>query len=103
MKTRITRGKSFVNLRKILMPCFTILIFIIGAFFYMWPHHQMIKISYTYQGLMAKYQRLLQENRVLRLELASISSLDRIERVAKEKMGFSFPKDGQIVFVKDKN
>ena len=103
MKTLITRGKSFVNFKKILMPCFTILIFIIGVLFYMWPHLQMIKIGYTYQGLMTKYQRLLQENRVLRLELASVKSLDRIERMAKEKMGFFFPKDGQIVFVKDKN
>lgn len=78
------------------------LTFIIAALFYMWPHHQMIKRGYEYQELRAKHEKLFQENRILKLEMASVRSLDRIEKTAVKK-GFILPQKGQIVFLKDKN
>lgn len=92
-----------MNFRKAALLSIYILIFTIGAFFYMWPHHQMIKIGYEYQELIVKHEKLFQENKILRLEIASIKSLDRIERLAIEELGFIFPKKEQIMFLKDKD
>jgi len=103
VKPNLSKEKNLINFRKAALFSFYILIFIVGALFYMWPHHQMIEISYEYQELIAKHEKLFQENRILRLEIASIKSLDRIERLAVEDLGFIFPKKEQILFLKDKD
>ena len=60
-------------------------------------------MTYDYNKLRAMKNELIHLNRMLKLELASIKSLEKVERIAIEKMGMIEPKDEYIIFVKVKN
>ena len=96
------KEKELTGLEKKIRFFFSFFLLICAALFYMWPQHQMIKRGYEYQKLVTTHERLFQENRVLRLELASMTSLERVEKIAVGKQGFIFPDRGQIVYLRDK-
>tara|TARA_B100000315_G_scaffold235312_1_gene250125 strand:+ start:5056 stop:5400 length:345 start_codon:yes stop_codon:yes gene_type:complete len=74
-----------------------------GIFFYSWPRVNLVTLTYDYNKLRAKENELIQLNRMLKLELASIKSLEKVEKIATEKMGMIEPKDEDIIFIKVKN
>ncbi|MDE0331707.1 MAG: cell division protein FtsL [Nitrospinae bacterium] len=65
-----------------------------------WPHLEMVKIGYRLAHLESHRDKLLQDRRVLRIEVAALRQLDRIESIARKKMEMVFPEPGQIVYVK---
>ena len=65
-----------------------------------WPHLEMVRIGYDLARLERQREKLLQERRVLRIEIAALRQLDRIESIARQKMNMVFPGPGQIVYVK---
>ena len=65
-----------------------------------WPHLEMVKIGYHLGRLERQKEMLLQERRVLRIEVAQHRQLKRIELIARKKMKMVFPAPGQIVYVK---
>ena len=65
-----------------------------------WPHLEMVRIGYHLAGLERQREKLLQERRVLRIEVAALRQLDRIESIARKKMKMVFPRPEQIVYVK---
>lgn len=74
-----------------------------GIFFYSWPRVRLVTMTYDYNKLRAKENELIHLNRMLKLELASIKSLKKVEKIAIEKMGMIEPKDEDIIFIKVKN
>tara|TARA_B100000959_G_scaffold269813_1_gene315970 strand:+ start:57 stop:401 length:345 start_codon:yes stop_codon:yes gene_type:complete len=74
-----------------------------GIFFYSWPKVSLVTMTYEYNKLRAKEKELIHLNRMLKLELASIKSLEKVEKIALEKMGMIEPKDEDIIFIKVKN
>lgn len=64
-----------------------------------WPHLEMVKIGYNLAQLERQREKLLQDRRVLRIEVAALRQLDRIESIARKKMEMVFPQPGQIVYV----
>ena len=65
-----------------------------------WPHLEMVKIGYEVARLEKDRGVLTQESRVLRVEVAALRQLDRIEAIARKKLGMVFPRPDQIVYVK---
>ena len=65
-----------------------------------WPHLEIVKIGYRLANLERQREKLLQDRRVLGIELAALRQLDRIESIARKKMEMVFPEPGQIVYVK---
>jgi cell division protein FtsL len=65
-----------------------------------WPHLEMVKIGYEVARLEKEWDVLTQERRVLRVEIAALRQLDRIEMIARSKLGMVFPGPDQIVYVK---
>ena len=65
-----------------------------------WPHLEMVKIGYRLSHLERQRGKLLQDRRVLRIEVAALRQLDRIESIARKKLEMVFPEPGQIVYVK---
>ncbi len=65
-----------------------------------WPHLEMVKIGYRLAYLENQRDKLMQDRRVLRIEVAALRQLDRIESIARKKMEMVFPDPGQIVYVK---
>ena len=75
----------------------------IGAMGFVWSNIRLVGLAYEHQGLNRVYRDLLRENHLLKVERESLRSLDRIQSLAKNKIGLKEPESGQIVTVFLKN
>ncbi len=99
----IYRAKQKRDFREIAAYMFSVLILVSGMLFYIWPHVRIIRMGYEFERLENMHQAMIQTNKVLRLEVASLKSLERIERIARERLGLTFPDDDQIVILIKEN
>ena len=65
-----------------------------------WPRLHDLRLRYEYRSLRVQQTELLRENRRLRLTRARLQSLRRIEAVARERLGLTDPKPGQVIWVR---
>jgi cell division protein FtsL len=70
--------------------CFLFLI----AMVYLWQHFSAIEYGYRIEQLKAQREAIVESNRALSLEIASLKDLARIEQLALQ-MGMRRPADGQ--------
>jgi len=63
---------------------------------YTWQHFKAVEYGYKVESLKAQRDGLLEQNRTLRLEEASLRSPDRIDRLARD-FGMQPPQPGQII------
>jgi cell division protein FtsL len=63
---------------------------------YTWQHFKAVEYGYKVESLKLQRDGLLEENRALRLEEASLRSPDRIDRLARD-FGMQPPQAGQVV------
>lgn len=75
----------------------------VGAMTFVWSNVRMVSLAYEHQNLHREHRDLLRENHLLRVERGSLRSLDRIQSLAKNKLGLKEPESGQIVIVFLKN
>ena len=66
------------------------------AMTYTWQHFKAVEYGYKVESLKLQRDGLLEENRALRLEEASLRSPDRIDRLARN-FGMQPPQAGQVV------
>ena len=81
--------------------------FVIGAFMslvligvvliHVWLRLQVVRFGYVLSTTSKLQTRLEQENRELKLELAKITSPDRLEVLARQRLGLVTPEKGQVV------
>lgn len=70
-----------------------------GLALYAWPHLELRRTGIEAQRLDRERERLLEENRKLRLEKASLEELQRIEAIALGELGLSAPQAERVVVV----
>jgi cell division protein FtsL len=70
-----------------------------GAVLYAWPHFAARQTGSRAVELQRERERLLEENRKLRLEKASLEDLRRVERIAGEKLGLEAPDAEHVVVI----
>jgi len=63
---------------------------------YTWQHFRAIEYGYRVESLKSQRDGLLEMNRALRLEEASLRSPDRIDKLARE-FGMQPPQAGQVI------
>ena len=63
---------------------------------YTWQHFKAVEYGYRVESMKAQRDGLLEENRALRLEDASLRAPDRIDRLARD-FGMQPPQAGQII------
>jgi cell division protein FtsL len=63
---------------------------------YTWQHFKAIEYGYKVEALKTQRDSLLEVNRALRLEEASLSSPERIDKLARE-YGMQPPQAGQVI------
>jgi cell division protein FtsL len=63
---------------------------------YTWQHFRAIEYGYKVESLKSQRDGLMDENRALRLEQASLRSPDRIDQLARQ-LGMQPPQAGQII------
>lgn len=77
-------------------------LFTAGAMAFVWSNVRMVKQAYEYQELMQERQALMRNNRLLKTEMGSLSSLDRVQQLARKQLGFQEPGINQVatIFIK---
>jgi cell division protein FtsL len=65
-----------------------------------WTRLHMTQLEYRVADEMNRKERLLEEQRKLRLEYATLKAPQRIEGIAKEKLSMSYPEQGQVIVLK---
>ncbi len=75
--------------------CACVLLFVM-ALGYMWQHYSAIEYGYQIQAQRSERDRLVEVNRTLRLEEASLRDPERIDGLARQ-MGMVAPQPGQMI------
>lgn len=73
---------------------------LVGALAYIWPHIRIVNLGYERDKLQKTQAKLIQENRLMRIEVANLRSLAKIENIAVEQLKMIFPPDSQVVIVR---
>ena len=70
-----------------------------GLTLYAWPHFQLRQTSYATEQMAREKERLIEENRKLRLEKATLENLRRVETIAVRDLGLEAPPPERVVVV----
>jgi cell division protein FtsL len=70
-----------------------------GLVLYAWPHFQMRQTLTATEQMQRERDRLVEENRKLRLEKASLENLGRVEAIAESHLGLEKPAADRVVVV----
>jgi cell division protein FtsL len=99
---RLEPGRAFLGmeLKKFLAYALFSVFFLGGLLFYLWPNMQLLQSGFQYNNLMTQKERLIEENRALRLEISSLESMERVERISLNELGMTAPAKGQIIYVR---
>jgi cell division protein FtsL len=71
------------------------------AITYVWSHVQMTKLEYQVAEEMTRKEQMLEEQRKLKLEYATLKSPQRIEAIAKSSLNLSYPEGDQVIIIRD--
>ena len=65
-----------------------------------WSRLEVVRLGYEISKLQQAELQLREESKKLRLEIASLSALQRIEYIAVTKLGMIQPRDKDVIFLK---
>jgi cell division protein FtsL len=71
-----------------------------GSLFYVWSRIQVIQIGYEISNVLKEERALNEESKKLRLEIATLKSYARIEKMAVEELGMAKPKPDQVIVIR---
>lgn len=77
-----------------------VVVLMAAALLLVWTRLHMTQLEYRVADEMNRKERLLEEQRKLRLEYATLKAPQRIESIAKEKLFMSYPEQGQVIVLK---
>ena len=78
-----------------------IMIFLMGgSLFYVWSRIQVIQLGYEISNALKEGSTLAEANNKLRVEIATLKSYARIEKVAVEELKMSKPTTDQVVVIR---
>jgi cell division protein FtsL len=72
---------------------------VLGLVLYAWPHLQVRQVDTERVRMSREYDRLVEVNRKLRLEKASLQNLGRVEQIATRDLGLRPPAPESLVVV----
>jgi len=79
---------------------FVAVISMVVILIYVWSHIQMRELEYQVAEEMNVREQLLEEQKKLKLECATLKSPQRIEAIARDKLQMSYPEREQVVLLK---
>ena len=85
-----------------LLPLLTFFVFflIVASLFYVWSRIQVIQLGYEISNTSKEGKGLVEANKKLRLEIATLKSYTRIERIAMEELRMAKPKPEQVIVIR---
>ena len=77
------------------------LLFLIGgSLFYVWSRIQVIQLGYEISNALKQERALVEANKRLRVEIATLKSYTRIEKLAVEELRMAKPKPDQVIVIR---
>jgi len=95
-----TRTKSRPRKSNFLIFIVPLLLLILSALFFVWSRIQVIQLGYEISLALKDGRALTEGNKQLRLEIATLKSYARIEKIAVEELSLSKPKSDQVVVIR---
>lgn len=95
----LNNGKVFSGI-KYSNLIFVAVISMVVVLIYVWSHIQMRELEYQVAEEMNVREQLLEEQKKLKLECATLKSPQRIEAIARNKLQMSYPEREQVVLLK---
>ena len=91
MAQRINRGTLYRFLFLVLLFC--------TALVYVWQQIQVVKFGYGISQLKLQIEERENDNRSLRMKLNNLGSLERVEKIAKERLKMVNPPPENIIYL----
>jgi cell division protein FtsL len=89
-----------IKLNFLILFILLMLFFIGGSLFYVWSRIQVIQLGYEISSALKEERALIEANKKLRLEIATLKSYARIERLAVEELRMAKPKPEQVIVIR---
>lgn len=93
---RKTKASYWAHGHRFLFVFSVAVVIVAFALIFVWMNYQVVQAGYDIAGLHQEKAELLDLNQQLKLELANLTSLDRLERLAKKKLGLITPRPDQV-------
>ena len=97
---RSKAGPRRTKLSRLFLFALLMLFLIGGSLFYVWSRIQVIRLGYEISSALKEGKALTEANKRLRLEIATLKSYARIEKLAVEELGMAKPKPEQVVVIR---
>ena len=88
--------RSFRDLLSLLV---LVAVLVVGLVLYAWPHLELRQTGMATERMNREKERLIEQNRKLRLEKAALENLRRVEQLATRELGLTAPAPEQSVVV----
>lgn len=82
----------------VLIPAFLVLL--VTILVYTWSHMQITELKYKIAREIKTRESLFEENNKLKVEVSMLKSPQRIESIARSKLGMDHPDKGQVIILK---
>ncbi len=89
-----------MKLRFVLLFTVIMLFFIGGSLFYVWSRIQVIQLGYEISNALKEERALTETNKKLKVEIATLKSYARIEKLAVEELRMAKPKPEQVIVIR---
>ena len=76
------------------------IIFMFVALVYVGLHIRMTELEYNVAAQLSEKEKKLEEQKKLRLELATLRAPQKIESIARKKLQMSYPESNQVIVLK---
>ncbi|PTL36416.1 hypothetical protein CLG94_05140 [Candidatus Methylomirabilis limnetica] len=93
LKPRVDQIRGFDQLPSLLLGSLVLF----GVLCYVWQPIQVVRLGYQVEGLAGERADLIRQQKELRLEVARLKSLRRVEEIARGQLGLISPKPGQVI------
>ena len=90
-------ARSTASRWRLFLGIFLGLALIAAVLVHVWLRLQVVRMGYVLSTTSKLQTRLEQENRELKVELATLTSPDRLEALARQRLGLAAPEKGQII------
>jgi cell division protein FtsL len=94
---RVKRGRVKAARWRLMLGVFLGVGLIGVVLVHVWLRLQVVRMGYVLSTTSKLEARLEQENRELKVELATMTSPDRLEELARRRLGLVMPEKGQVI------
>jgi len=88
--------RSFRDLFSLLV---LVAVLVVGLVLYAWPHLEIRQTGMATERMNREKERLIEQNRKLRLEKAALENLRRVEAIATKELGMAPPAPERLIVV----